>query len=331
MPLPNALILECVEKIIDIIDAQEKPLKNAELLDICRPLGFLRAGAIDAHLPHEIAETALNLLIRKKYAAELLDARNPQFACAEILKPLASRLPTESWRSPEQNSLQQFSTPTAIAYLTARLLDLNSNDAILEPSAGTGSLAVWAASLTSVEAARRQAHVNEIDARRRQMLNCLGFEPTACNAEFIHDLLAPEIKINALMMNPPFSSSGGRTANNSSKFGFRHVESAFERLSRGGKFGVILGDVALLDSRMGNEFWRKLSDRISLKAVFKIAGREYYKNGTSVNVNVFLGEKLNEPRKLDWNEQRDGTLTVTAKTVEEAFGAAQNLNLRLNQ
>ena len=328
MPPPNILILECVEKITHIIEEQKKPFRNAELLNICRPLGEIRTGAINPHLPHEIAETALNLLIRRKYAGELLNNHNPQLACAEILKPLALRLPTESWRSSEQNLLQQFSTPPAIAYLTAHLLNLTPNDQILEPSAGTGNLAVWATGRAAGEA---RTHVNEIDERRRDMLGCLGFEPTACNAEFIHDLLPPEIAADTLMMNPPFSSSGGRTAANSSKFGFRHVESAFERLSRGGKFGVILGDVALLDSKMGNEFWRNLCNRIRLKAIFKIAGREYYKNGTNVNVNIFIGEKLLEPRKGDWNKQRNETRTVAAKTVEEAFAAAQNLNLRFTQ
>lgn len=328
MLLPNDFILECIEEIIHIIEEQKKSLSNAELLKICRRLGEIGSGTINPHLPHELAETALNLLIRRKYAGKLLNNHNPQLACAETLKPLVLRLPTESWRSSEQNLLQQFSTPPTIAYLMAHLLNLTPNDEVLEPSAGTGSLAVWAIGAARDE---RRTHVNEIDERRREMLGCLGFKPTACNAEFIHDLLPPAITADTLMMNPPFSSSGGRTADNSSKFGFRHVESAFERLGPGGKFGVILGDVALLDSRMGNEFWRKLSDRISLKAVFKIAGREYYKNGTSVNVNVFLGEKFLEPRKADWNKQRNETTIVAAKTVEEVFVAARNLNLCLNR
>lgn len=322
MPPPNALILECVEKIIHVIEERKKPIRNHELLNICRPLGEIRTGAINPHLPHEIAETALNLLIQRKYAVELLNARNPKLACAEILKPLAERLPTESWRSREQNLLQQFSTPPAIAYLMARLLNLASSDEVLEPSAGTGSLAVWASA-----AQARTISVNEIAERRRKMLRCLGYEPTACNAEFIHDFLPPEIAANTVMMNPPFSASGGRTANNSSKFGFRHVESALERLKPGGKFGVILGDIAATDTKAGNNFWRNLADRIRLKAAFRIGGREYYKNGTSVSVNVFIGEKLAEKRKIDWNRHKTETVIVSAETIEEALAAAENFNL----
>lgn len=333
---PTEYIQKCFKAISQELKAEEKGINNRRLLEICGDYNLFgsddKTGEMsDPHHCHEIAEGAVNFLIKEKYARELLAATEPAKACREVIKPLAERLPTQTWRSNEQVLRQQFSTPPAIAYLVAYLLNIKPGEKVLEPSAGTGSLAVWASGGAGSYAESVKLHVNEIDARRNMILQSLGYHPTAYNAEFIHDYLPPELNFDCLMMNPPFSSSGGRTGTNSSKFGFRHVESAFERLSCGGKFSVILGDVALLDSRMGNEFWRKLSDRIRLKAVFKIAGREYYKNGTSVNVNVFLGEKLNEERKTDWNRQRDEMRIVAAKTVEEAFNAAQNLNLRLNQ
>lgn len=283
------------------------------------------------HFFHEIAEGAVNFLIKENYAQHLLAATNPAKACGEEIRRLADKLPTQTWRSGEQITRQQFSTPPTIAYLLAYLMNLRTGAKVLEPSAGTGSLAVWATnSEKNAESDSTNLHVNEIDARRNIILQSLGFQPTAHNAEFVHDYLPSELDFDCVMMNPPFSSSGGRMAKNSSKFGFRHVESAFERLSRGGKFGVILGDAALLDSRMGNEFWRKLYDRIRLKYVFKIAGREYYKNGTSVNVNLFFGEKLNEPRKSDWSNLINEITVVNARTVEYAFEVSLKSNLRLN-
>jgi hypothetical protein len=75
------------------------------------------------------------------------------------------------------------------------------------------------------------------------------------------------------MMNPPFSSNGGRTADNSSKFGFRHASSALKRLEKGGKFGVILGETAGLDTKTGNDFWREMARSVSLKAIIKILGK----------------------------------------------------------
>lgn len=130
-------------------------------------------------------------------------------------------------------------------------------------------------------------------------------------------------------MNSPFSSSGGRTANNSSRFGFRHVESALERLKEGGRFGIILGEAAGLDTKTGNDFWRKLSDRIKVRSIIKISGREYYKNGTTVDINLITGEKLQEVQKTDWNEARSRIASVSALTIEEAFEKAQKFNLRL--
>jgi len=244
-------------------------------------------------------------------------------ALLEILKSIAERLPTQTWRSREQNIWQQFSTPPAIAYLLAYLLNLKSGDQILEPSAGTGSLAVWASGLGL------QAHTNEIDPRRRQLLEILRFQPTSPNAEFINDFLPDYFSANVLMMNPPFSSSGGRTGGNSSKFGFRHVSSALERLELGGKFGIILGDAAGLDTKTGNDFWCKMACRASVKAIIKIDGREYYKNGTSVDVTLIVGTKRLAEQTIDWQSERKKIVSVAARSVEDAFASVTKYNLRL--
>ena len=225
-------LIKYFEDIIYRIDEQKSNLNNQDLLKICEPLGKLFNAELNPHLPHEIAESALNLLLQEKYVARLLQSNLPQKESTDILKPLISRLPTQTWRSREQTQFQQFSTPPTIAYLLAFILNLKTSETVLEPSAGTGSLVIWASS------AGAKVITNEIDNRRRELLAYLGFEPTAFNAEFIDDFLAPEVTVDVVMMNPPFSANGGRTKN-SSKYGFRHVESALERLKGGGKFGII--------------------------------------------------------------------------------------------
>jgi hypothetical protein len=204
------------------------------------------------------------------------------------------------------------------------LLNLNADDEAIEPSSGTGSLAVWTSGL------RIKTHTNEIDERRKILLECLGFQPTAYNAEFINDYLPSEIKPNCLIMNPPFSSNGGRTKNNSSEFGFRHVKSALERLKKGGKLGIILGNSAGLDTRTGEKFWHHLSGMISIKAIIKIAGREYSKNGTRVDVNLIVGTKYQTNQKNGWNEAKNAITTVSIANIEEGFAAARKLNLRFD-
>jgi hypothetical protein len=244
---------------------------------------------------------------------------------SDLLKPLALRLPTQTWRSREQMERQQFSTPAAVAYLLAYLLNLNGREQVLEPSAGTGNLVVW----TSGNGIK--THTNEIDLRRRLLLEQIGFAPTSFNAEFINDFLAPDCAPDCVLMNPPFSSSGGRTKNNSSKFGFRHVEAALERLKKGGKFGVILGASSGLDTKTGNDFWRKLSDRIEVSAVIKIDGREYARNGTTVDINLIIGRKFFELQKTDWNQALNKITCFSASTVEQAFAKVNQFNLRLNR
>ena len=266
----------------------------------------------------------MNLLIKRHYreSPEADKSSSPQKFVTEILKPLAARFPTQTWRSRDQTLRQQFSPPPAIAFLLSYLVNNQKNEILLEPSAGTGSLLVWS---------KNQIFANEIDPRRREMLRILGISATAFNAEFIDDYLPPEIRPDCLLMNPPFSSNGGRTKNNSSKFGFQHVRSALERLKKGGRFGIILGAEGGLDTKTGNDFWRRLADIIDVKAIIKIDGREYYKNGTTARINLIVGEKLIEPQNIDGNQVRNKIINIAAATTEEAFDKSINLNLRLKQ
>ena len=315
----------CFEKIIDRIDNEKKSFTNRELLEICRESADIFSGEANPHFCHEIAEAALNLLIRRKYALNSLVAEKPVEIVLDLLKPLALRLPTQTWRSREMTVRQQFSTPPAVAYLLAYLLNLDGHEQVLEPSAGTGNLIVW------TSGREIKTHTNEIDSRRRFLLEQIGFVPTAFNAEFINDFLAPDCAPDCVLMNPPFSSSGGRTKNNSSKFGFRHVESALERLKKGGRFGVILGEAGGLDTKTGNDFWRKLSDRIEVGAVIKIDGREYFKKGTTVDINLIIGKKFFEPQKTNWNQALNKITCFSARTVEEAFAKVDKFNLSLKR
>jgi hypothetical protein len=316
------VIQSWIEEIIYQIDCAERVLQNKELLQICGGIENIMNGESNPHFCHEIAETALNLLILTKYSKNPME--NPIEFLRQILKPLVSRLPTQTWRSREQISFQQFSTPPAIGFLIAQTLNIHPNEIVLEPSAGTGSLVVWAKSLGA------KVLTNEIDERRRALLEQLGFEPTAFNAEFIHDFLPREIKVDVVMMNPPFSANGGR-AKNSSKYGFRHVESALERLKKGGKFGIILGEAGGLDTKTGREFWQKTLDRLEVKTNLKLSGREYYKNGTTVDINFIFGEKLIEPRQVEKTKAVNQIPFFIVNTVEEAFDIIPTQNLQFNQ
>ena len=297
-----------IEHIAAIIDSGSQ-LNNRELLTACRDWG-VDGFVTDPHLCHEIAETALNYLIATKYGKPLLSSDNPSTACSEILRPLQRRLPTQSWQSEAQVTYQQFSTPAPIAYLAAHLLNLNNEDVVFEPSCGTGSLAVWA------QAAGATVVTNEIDPRRRQLARLIGFDPTGHDAEFIDDLLPESIAPNAILVNPPFSSSGGRLEQNRNKFGFRHVESALRRLASGGRFAVILGEGGSPGSVSGRRFWDSILPGIRVTTSISLPGREYYRNGTTVGITLIVGRKL-APHEREGHVRCDRQQSFG--NIEEAF------------
>lgn len=227
---------------------------------------------------------------------------------------MQARLPTQSWRSTVQLLNQQFSTPAPIGYLMAHLLKIRECDIVLEPSCGTGNLAAWAV------AAGARVIANEIDPRRSNLARLIGVEPTNHNAEFIDDLLPADQIPGVVMMNPPFSSNGGRTKSNSAKFGFRHVESALRRLATGGRFGVILGANGSPTASAGKSFWSSLAPDIEVLGSIEIDGHEYYRNGTTVNVVLIVGVKCSETSHRPLQH-------LSVRTVEEAFVATQSLKL----
>src|SRR3546814_17812126 len=93
-----------------------------------------------------------------------LDLSHEPAECLAALTALTASLPTHTVRSEEQIALQQFSTPAAIGYLAALAVRITAADTVLEPSAGTGILAVFAAR------AGATLVLNEIDPAPADML-----------------------------------------------------------------------------------------------------------------------------------------------------------------
>lgn len=310
---------DLIEQVAGIIDSDRR-VSNKELIQICDGYGAFDLNA-DAHIYHEIAETALNLLILKKYGRDLLASMNPIEELSTVLRTFQKRLPTQTWRSETQIAYQQFSTPVTIAFLAAYLLNIKQGETVLEPSCGTGCLAVWAS------AAGAEVIANEIDPRRIGAVLALGFEPYFLDAEFIDDLLPEYLLPDIVLANPPFSSTGGRVKNNSLDFGFRHIESALRRLKKGGRFAVILGESGSPRSRNGNRFWEDLSPEIQVKASIELPGREFYANGTSVKTTLIIGTKsLSTDAPLSY--ELAAAPHIVARSVEDAFEKAISLNLR---
>ena len=101
--------------------------------------------------------------IRPRHA----NPRRLRVAMLDMLNRLAERLPSQTRRSEESNRFQQFSTPIALGLAAAEAASITADDLVLEPSAGTGLLAIFA------ELAGAGLALNEIADTRAGLLGRL--------------------------------------------------------------------------------------------------------------------------------------------------------------
>lgn len=194
---------------------------------------------------------------------------------------LEARIPTQANRSEEQVELQQFATPPRLAWLAARACALTKDDRVLEPSAGTGMLALWPGR------AGTTLDLNEISALRRSCLAALFPQAlvTGHDGELIDELLAPDCMPSVVLMNPPFSWSAER--GHDGRTGARHLRSAFARLRPGGRLVAIMPDRFDL-----HRFMTKLQDPISLLLNVTSEGA-FRKAGTGITTRLLVIDKAN--------------------------------------
>ena len=119
-----------------------------------------------------------------------------------MLAKIAGLLPTHTRRSEESQALQQFSTPIALGLAASAAAAITPADLVLEPSAGTGLLAILA------ELAGGSLVLNELAETRAGLLGHLfpGIAVTRFDAAHIHDHLDAGVTPSVVLMNPPFSA-----------------------------------------------------------------------------------------------------------------------------
>ncbi|MGI8839028.1 MAG: strawberry notch-like NTP hydrolase domain-containing protein [Pyrinomonadaceae bacterium] len=311
----HELIVELEERIED-----GEPFDNPKLTKTAdRVFGGTRAkGKYTSRDAYDALEIAVNNHLLEKHASTLMQLDVTE-ALASVLRPLMKRLPRQSDRTLEQTELQQFSTPPTLAYIAARLLNPQASDIVLEPSAGTGSLAIWP------RAVGAKVICNEISPRRNSLLRCaLNFDTLPLDAEFIDDLLPAEIQPTAVLMNPPFSSTGGRVARNSAVYGANHLGSALRRLRDGGRLVAILGE-AMSFHHANFEWWQRIACLCNIRANFTLTGNEYAKYGTAPDVQLLVIDKTGPTPGQDWQEQLRNIKWGTADTLEDAWAELKNL------
>ena len=294
---------------------------NKKLIGICRQNAIeLIGGNNDSHLIHELLETAVNLHLSESLNPSSLQDEKENLRAFKLLTEMTAAMPPQSWRSKEQTIYQQFSTPAEIAFFMAQMLRPGKDELALEPSAGTGNLAVW------LKLAGCRTVVNEISVRRRNLLEIQGYAPHKINAEFLNDLLPPEIEPDCILMNPPFSSSGGRTNQTDVKFGFRHLRAAMGRLKENGRLVALLGASASLDTVQGRKFWSEIADDYKVICLVKIPGKAFYKMGTTVGTMVCYLRKAGTTKGRNHYEKLENIGQLELKKLEDGLELATQLS-----
>lgn len=247
--------------------------------------GTMAEGAYTVKDAYDALELAVNktlLATAKGYNGDVLTAVRAEKA----LQKLLGTLPTQTKRTEEQQSFQQFSTPPNIAYLAAWAANIAPSDVVLEPSAGIGGLAVfpkaWGATVV----------VNELSRRRLAFLQSMGFDRVFNeNAEQIHNVLPEDVAPSVVLMNPPFSATAGRTSTNKTANAIRHIEQALLRLNDGGRLVAILGKGMADDAPAFKPWWDALRQRYTIRANIGIDGENYKKYGTTWGVQLVIIDK----------------------------------------
>ena len=291
-----AAFLDAARTLLPVLEAG-RPLDAATLRNaMTRAFGASDAqGAWVWKDAYEAAEAAVVLFVQR-YGRAMRQragagADGPRTMLA-MLAAVAALEPSHTKRSEDQVRLQQFSTPLPLAYAALQAAAVRPGDTVMEPSAGTGVLAVMAECALGKAAAGR-LHLNEIASVRAGLLAGLfpGIAVTRHNAEALADFL-PGVHPTVVLMNPPFSATPGidRIRHDAD---LRHIRSAFSMLPPGGRLAAITSAHCV----PGDAAWRGAFADRAVRTVFTMAidGRAYARRGTGFDTRLTVIERSAEP------------------------------------
>ena len=274
------------------------PLDAATLRDaMTRAFGASDAqGAWVWKDAYEAAEAAVVLFIRRHGRAMRRHAGagpDGPSAMLKMLEAVAALEPSHTKRSEEQIRLQQFSTPLSLAYAALRAASIRPGDVVLEPSAGTGMLAVMAE--CALGSGAGNLHLNEIADARRALLSRLFPETlvTGVNAENAADCL-PGARPTVVVMNPPFSATPG-VHHIRHDADLRHVRSAFSMLPPGGRLVAVTSANCIPGDSDWNAAFARLDPPARVVFTMAIDGRVYARRGTGFDTRLTVLDRTGQP------------------------------------
>jgi predicted RNA methylase len=243
-------------------------------------------GGWDWKTAYDACEAATVLFIRKFGPAMRARAASPA-AMLPMLAKIGGLLPTHTRRSEESEALQQFSTPIMLALAASAAAAITPADIVLEPSAGTGLLAILA------ELSGASLVLNELAETRAGLLSLLfpGITVTRHDAAHIDDHLDTGIKPSVVLMNPPFSVVAN-VDRRMADAALRHIASALARLPEGGRLVAITGASCWPDNPVWTDAFVRLQERGRVVFSAAIAGAVFAKHGTTIETCLTVIDRL---------------------------------------
>ena len=244
-------------------------------------------------------------------------------AMLSMLEQLAALEPSHTRRSEQQVALQQFSTPLPLAYAALQAAAIRPGDTVLEPSAGTGMLAVMAECALGDRAAGALL-LNELGPARAELLATLFPDAhiTRHNAEAIADHL-PHARPTVVLMNPPFSVSP-RISRIRHDADLRHLRAAFTLLPPGGRLTAITSANCI----PGDTAWTHAFERLDARVVFStiIDGHAYARRGTHFDTRLTVLDRTTKDRGITIDPQArvpDAASLLTTISTDRAAPVAR--------
>jgi predicted RNA methylase len=230
---------------------------------------------------------AAQILFLRKFGHTMRGRAASASAFLAMLAKLAALLPSHTRRSEESQALQQFSTPIELGFVASAAAAITSADLVLEPSAGTGLLAIHA------ELAGASLVLNELADTRAHLLERLfpAAPVTRYDAAHIHDHLDAAVRPTIVLMNPPFSVAAhvdGRVADAA----LRHLSSALARLAESGRLVAMTGASLSPDNPAWREAFVELQQCARVVFSAAVDGRLYARHGTRVETRLTVIDRV---------------------------------------
>jgi predicted RNA methylase len=246
-------------------------------------------GSWDWKNAYDACEAAAVLFLRKFGRAMAVRAGSCD-ALLPMLAKVAGLLPSHTRRSEESETFQQFSAPLMLGLAASAAAAIAPGDHVLEPSAGTGLLAIFA------ELAGASLVLNELAENRASLLSHLfpDVGMTRFDAAQIDDHLDPGVRPTVVLMNPPFSALANVDRRRTDA-ALRHVSSALARLAEGGRLVAITQASLAPDSPAWREAFQRLHERGTVVFSAAIDGAVYARHGTTIDTRLTVIDKRAAP------------------------------------